>query len=107
MIERVEERLEIKPEKLIGDTAYGAARMLGWLVDEQGITPHVPVWDKSAGKANMIVHLRFQRRLDQRLGQRARHRFEIRFRSTPLAISRAKASISSCFIASLCIPLLL
>ena len=21
--------------------------MLGWLVDEQGITPHIPVWDKS------------------------------------------------------------
>jgi len=50
MIERVEERFEIKPEKLIGDTAYGSAGLLGWLVEEQAITPHVPVWDKSAGK---------------------------------------------------------
>jgi hypothetical protein len=50
MIERVEERFEIKPEKLIGDTAYGSAELLGWLVEEQDITPHVPVWDKSAGK---------------------------------------------------------
>ena len=33
--------------KLIGDTAYGKAEMLGWLVDERGITPHIPVWDKS------------------------------------------------------------
>ena len=47
MMERVEERFEVKPEKLIGDTAYGEAELLGWLVDEQGITPHIPVWDKS------------------------------------------------------------
>jgi transposase len=54
MIERVEERFEIKPEKLIGDTAYGAAKMLGWLVEEQGITPHVPVFDRSEGKAELL-----------------------------------------------------
>jgi hypothetical protein len=53
MIERVEERFEIKPEKLIGDTAYGSAGLLGWLVEEQDITPHVPVWDKSEGKAEL------------------------------------------------------
>lgn len=28
-------------------TAYGAVRLLKWLVD-RNITPHVPVWDKSA-----------------------------------------------------------
>ena len=50
MIERVEERFEITPERLIGDTAYGSATLLGWLVEEQDITPHVPVWDKSEGK---------------------------------------------------------
>ena len=33
MLDRVEERLDIKPKKLIGDTAYGTAQMLGWLVD--------------------------------------------------------------------------
>ena len=27
-------------------TAYGTAKFLGWLIDA-GITPHVPVWDKS------------------------------------------------------------
>ena len=53
MIERVGERFEIKPKKLIGDTAYGSAKLLGWLVEEQDITPHVPVWDKSAGKAGL------------------------------------------------------
>jgi transposase len=54
MIERVEERFEIKPERLIGDTAYGSAKMLGWLVEEQAITPHVPVFDKSEGKAELF-----------------------------------------------------
>ena len=53
MIERVKERFAIRPEKLIGDTAYGSAGLLGWLVEEQAITPHVPVWDKSAGKVEL------------------------------------------------------
>jgi transposase len=46
MIERVEERFDIKPERLIGDTAYGAAEMLDWLVRKK-IAPHIPVWDKT------------------------------------------------------------
>lgn len=46
MIERLEERFEIKTKKLIGDTAYGTAEFLGWMVEEKGIEPHVPVWDK-------------------------------------------------------------
>lgn len=47
MIDRVEEKFAMKPERLVGDTNYGVATMLGWLVDEKGIAPHVPVWDKS------------------------------------------------------------
>ena len=50
MIERVEQRFGLKPERLIGDTAYGAAPMLAWLVDDKGIEPHVPVWDKTQRK---------------------------------------------------------
>lgn len=50
MIERVEETFDIKPERLVGDTNYGTARILGWLVDEKHIEPHVPVWDKSERK---------------------------------------------------------
>jgi hypothetical protein len=46
MIERVEERLALKTKKLIGDTAYGAAEMLGWMVNEKSIEPHVPIWEK-------------------------------------------------------------
>lgn len=47
MLERVEKRFDLKPERLIGDTAYGTATMLGWLVEQKHIEPHVPVWDKS------------------------------------------------------------
>jgi hypothetical protein len=47
MIERTEERFELCPQRLAGDTAYGSAEMLGWLVHERGIEPHVPVFDKS------------------------------------------------------------
>jgi transposase len=50
MINRVEERFGIKAQRLIGDTAYGTAAMLGWLVEEKTITPHIPVWDKSERK---------------------------------------------------------
>ena len=47
MIERVEERFDLKPERLIGDMAYGNAELLGWMVDDKGIEPHVPVWDRT------------------------------------------------------------
>jgi len=47
MIDRVEDRLGIKPLYLIGDTAYGSAQMLEWLVNGKKIDPHIPVWDRS------------------------------------------------------------
>ena len=47
MIERSLERFELYPERLIGDSAYGSAEMLNWLVQERGIEPHIPVFDKS------------------------------------------------------------
>jgi len=43
----VKERFELPTKKLIGDTAYGTAEFLAWMVNEQGIEPHVPVWEKS------------------------------------------------------------
>jgi IS5 family transposase len=47
MIERVGRRFGLQPQRLAGDTVYGAVTLLKWLVDRQ-ITPHIPVWDKSA-----------------------------------------------------------
>jgi transposase len=48
MIERSRERFDLYPARLAGDSGYGSAAMLGWLVYEQGIEPHIPVFDKSA-----------------------------------------------------------
>jgi IS5 family transposase len=47
LLERIEKTYNLKPQRLMGDTAYGAASILGYLVEEKGIEPHVPVWDKS------------------------------------------------------------
>jgi transposase len=47
MIERSLECFDFYPTKLIGDTGYGSAEMLNWLVHERGIEPHIPVFDKS------------------------------------------------------------
>ena len=47
MVERLMEHFDLYPERLIGDTAYGSAEMLDWLVHDRGIEPHIPVYDKS------------------------------------------------------------
>jgi len=47
MIERTEERFDIKPERLAADTAYGSGANLNWLVKDKKIAPHIPVIDKS------------------------------------------------------------
>lgn len=50
MIRRVRDRFDLYPEILAADTAYGSADMLGWLVEDEGIEPHIPVFDKSERK---------------------------------------------------------
>lgn len=60
MIERVEERFDLKPERLIGDTAYGTAPMLAWLVQEKGIEPHIPVWDKTQRQDETLSSTEFR-----------------------------------------------
>jgi hypothetical protein len=47
MIDRTEERFDLKPKRLAADTAYGSAATLNWLVNEKKIAPHIPVIDKS------------------------------------------------------------
>ena len=50
MITRTADRLGVEPARLAADTGYGSAEMLNWLVEERGIEPHIPVFDKSARK---------------------------------------------------------
>ena len=50
MIDRTTDRFGLCPARLAGDSGYGSAEMLNWLVHERGIEPHVPVFDKSERK---------------------------------------------------------
>jgi transposase len=47
MIERVIRCFDLKPRRLAADTVYGNGKTLKWLM-KRNITPHIPVWDKSA-----------------------------------------------------------
>ena len=62
MIERSRERFDLYPARLAGDSGYGSAAMLGWLVYEQGIEPHIPVFDKERSQGRHVLarglHLR-------------------------------------------------
>jgi hypothetical protein len=60
MLERVEDQFGLKPERLVGDTNYGSAAMLNWLVEEKQIAPHVPVHDKSERSDGTLSRSDFQ-----------------------------------------------
>ncbi len=47
MIKRTVDRFGLKPNRLAADSAYGSAPSLHWLVEGNGIAPHIPVFDKS------------------------------------------------------------
>jgi hypothetical protein len=42
MLERTERRLDLTPDWLTADTAYGTGKLLAWLLGNS-ITPHIPV----------------------------------------------------------------
>jgi transposase len=46
MLDRVEDRFALKPERITADVAYGTGEMLGEIVARE-IAPHIPVWDQS------------------------------------------------------------
>jgi hypothetical protein len=60
MIERVEKQFDMKPERVIGDMAYGIADLLGWMVNEKAIEPHVPLWDKTQRRDDTLSSSDFQ-----------------------------------------------
>src|SRR2546430_2402163 len=60
MIERTEQRFGLKPERLAAGTAYGAAPMVNWLVEEKGIAPHIPANDKSQRDDGTFSRSHFQ-----------------------------------------------
>ncbi len=60
MIDRVEQRFRLKPQQLVGDTAYGTASMLAWIINDKAIEPHVPVWKKRARSDETFSNSDFQ-----------------------------------------------
>lgn len=59
MVQRVEDRFDIKPDRLVGDTAYGTAPMLHWMVNEKQIEPHVRLWDRTQRKDETLSSSEF------------------------------------------------
>jgi hypothetical protein len=49
----------MKLGRLVGDTAYGTASMLAWMVQAKGIAPHLPVWDRSERKDGTLSSSEF------------------------------------------------
>src|SRR3981189_3770949 len=45
MIERAEQRFDLKPDWLAADIAYGTGKLLAWLLGKH-IKPHIPVWER-------------------------------------------------------------
>jgi transposase len=60
MVDRVEDRFGMKPRRLVGDTAYGTGPLLGWMVEDKDITPHVPVWDRRERKDGTLSSSEFR-----------------------------------------------
>lgn len=116
MIERTRDRFGLHPTKLCADTAYGSASTLGWLVESEGIEPHIPVIDKSQRKDGTFSrddftfdpgtdrytcpggkHLLRNRRTYQTIRQRPKDLDMIRYRAS-------KADCQACVLKPKCCP---
>jgi hypothetical protein len=58
MLERTEQRLDLKPDWLAADTAYGTGKLLAWLLGKN-ITPHIPVWERYPSPDGMYSRSNF------------------------------------------------
>ena len=50
MLDRTAEQFEVAPSRLVADAGYGSAEMVGWLVDERGIEPHVKLMESPSAR---------------------------------------------------------
>jgi transposase len=110
MLTRTAETFGLWPVRLIADTGYGSAAMLGWLVHERGIEPHIPVFDKSQRSDGTFGRSDFahDRRRDLYVCpggkelRRYRRRFERpRLGVDPEGLMRYRASMRDCGVCSL------
>lgn len=59
MIDRVHDKHDLKPERLVAATTYGSGSMLDWSVEKRGIAPHIPVIGKSGRKDGISERANF------------------------------------------------
>ncbi len=79
MLDRAEERFDLKPRRLAADTAYGTGKFLGWLVKEKKIIPHIPVWEMSDRQDGILSRSDFH--WDRKRGAYSHHRRKTSSRS--------------------------
>ncbi len=116
MIERVMDRFGLYPERLAGDSAYGAAKMVAWLVEEQGIEPHVAIKDLAERQDGTFSRSDFIYDLEEDVytcpaGKVLRTRWR-RFKDQPASVSKEgmiryrtrKADCLACPLKSRCCP---
>jgi transposase len=105
MLDRTMDRFDLYPERLIADTAYGTAPMLDWLVEERGIEPHIPVFDKSRRTDGTLSRddFTYDRETDTYIcpaGKPLRQRRKVYRKPTPLVdrngMMRYRASKTDC-----------
>ena len=61
MVDRIEEKYDIKFDRLVGDTNYGSGPMLDWMINTKGGASHVPVNDKFERDDGTLSRSDFQR----------------------------------------------
>ena len=109
MIERTAETFEIKPERLAADTGYGSAETLAWLVDEQKIEPHIPVFDKSTRRDGTFSRADFTYDADTdsytcpagKPLHRRRRKLAVRWADAPVETINYRASKTDCSVCPL------
>ena len=115
MIERTAEVFDLEPERLAADTGYGSAENLAW-IDERGIEPHIPVFDKSTRQDGTFSRADFT--YDQQADaytcaagkrlQRYRRAFKVPREGPPkddtLKYRASKSDCDACALKSSCCP---
>jgi transposase len=116
MIERAREQHDLRPQRLAADSVYGSAEMLDWLINEQGVAPHIPVIDKSQREDGTFSRSDFAYDPDGDLyrcpGGKTLQRYRRAFstpRSDPppddtLRYRASKADCDACSLRSRCCP---
>jgi len=107
MLDRVGRRFHLRPQRLAGDTVYGAARLLKWLVDRK-ITPHIPVWDKSTRADGTFSRADFVFDRDRNVyicpGGKLLHTTGTIYEGTTLRYRASKSDCDACALKQRCSP---